>query len=121
MTPRAPPPSPVALRLAAALLIAGAVLAAPPAPAPAAAKHPQRRVILLGLRQRGRVARFARRVSNPASARYRRFVGLPEFRRRFSAPRADRRRVVRFLHGRRGVRKVELSSTPTGVLVVMTP
>jgi subtilase family serine protease len=81
----------------------------------------QRRVFLLGLRQRGKPLRFARRVSNPSSPRYRKFLSLREYRQRFAASRADRRRVRRYLASRRGVRKVELSSGNSVVLAVLTP
>jgi kumamolisin len=111
-------PARVAPWLALALATA---LAAAPASAPAVAAHPERRVVLLGLRQRGELPRFARRVSNPASSQYRRFADLAQFRRRFSARPADRRRVLRFLRHRRGVKSVELSSTRTIALGVMTP
>jgi subtilase family serine protease len=87
----------------------------------AARRPPRRRVVLLGLRQRGNLARFVRRVSNPSSERYRRFATPSEFRRRFSAGRAARRPVVRFLRGRRGVMRVELNSTRTTVLAVLKP
>ena len=85
------------------------------------AKAPKRRVFLLGLRPRGRPSVFARRVSNPSSARYRRFLSLRQYRKRFSPRRADRRRVRRYLASRRGVRKVELSSDGSLVLAVLTP
>jgi subtilase family serine protease len=106
--------------LGAFLVAALAAGALAPATA-AAAAHPQRRVVLLGLRQRGDLPKFARQVSNPASSQYRRFVNLAEFRRRFSARDADRRRVLRFLRRRRGVENVELSSTRTIALGVMSP
>jgi subtilase family serine protease len=103
-------------------LVVLAVAAGALAPASrAAAAHPQRRVVLLGLRQRGELPAFARRVSNPASSRYRQFASLAEFRRRFSARAADRRRVLGFLRNRRGVESAELSSTRTIALAVMTP
>ncbi|HKJ36799.1 MAG TPA: hypothetical protein VKA36_09560, partial [Solirubrobacterales bacterium] len=82
---------------------------------------PQRRVILLGLRPRGNIARLGRRVANPTSGRYRDFPGQREFRDRFAARRSDRRRVRRYLNGRPGVKRVELTSTQTTALVVMTP
>lgn len=87
----------------------------------AAGSRPERRVVLLGLRQRGDLARFARRVSNPASSHYRQFLTLPQFRQRFAARAADRRRVLTYLRGRPGVERVSLSSTHTTVLAVMTP
>jgi subtilase family serine protease len=86
-----------------------------------ASKPAARRVILLGLRQRGKPTRFARRVSNPSSERYRRFLSLRQYRKRFSASRADRRRVRRYLASQRGVRKIELSSDKSLVLAVLTP
>jgi subtilase family serine protease len=105
----------------AALLLGGTQASGADRGGTTAAKSPERRVVLLGLRQRGHLARFVRRVSDPTSSRYRDFASLPDFRQRFAAARRDRRRVRRYLRGRRGVRKVQLSSTRTIVLVVMTP
>src|SRR4051794_9519197 len=91
------------------------------APVTQAASTPvQRRVVLLGLRAPGGLAAFARQVSRPSSPRYRQFATLPQFRRRFGTRPFDRRRVLRFLRHRRGVTKVELSSTRTVVLASMT-
>jgi subtilase family serine protease len=91
-------------------------------PAPTrASKQPKRRAFLLGLRQRGKPRQFASRVSNPSSQRYRDFLTLRQYRKRFSPSRADRRRVRRYLASQRGVRKVELSSDRSLVLAVLTP
>ena len=91
-------------------------------PAPTRVSNPpKRRVFVLGLRQRGKPRQFASRVSNPSSPRYRRFLSLRQYRKRFSPSRADRRRVQRYLASRRGVRKVELSSDRSLVLAVLTP
>jgi subtilase family serine protease len=91
-------------------------------PAPTrVSKPPKRRVFLLGLRPRGRPGQFARRVSDPSSERYRRFLSLRQYRKRFSPSWADRRRVRRYLASQRGVRKVELSSDRSLVLAVLTP
>ena len=81
----------------------------------------KRRVFLLGLRQRGRPGRFASRVSNPSSPRYRRFLSLREYRNRFSARRVARRRVRRYLAAQRGVGKIEFSADGSLVLAVLTP
>ncbi len=78
-------------------------------------------MFLLGLRQRGQPRRFASAVSNPSSARYRRFLSPRQYRKRFSASKADRRRVRRYLASRAGVKKVELSSDKSVVLAVLTP
>jgi subtilase family serine protease len=86
-----------------------------------ASNPPKRRVILLGLRQRGRPARFANRVSDPSSPRYRSFLSSREYRQRFSASRGDRRRVRRYLAAQEGVRKVLLSSDRSVILAVLTP
>jgi subtilase family serine protease len=84
-------------------------------------KPATRRVFVLGLRQRGKAGLLARRVSDPSSGRYRHFLSLRQYRKRFSPSRADRRRVRRYLASRRGVRKVELSSDRSLVLAVLTP
>jgi subtilase family serine protease len=84
-------------------------------------KPSKRRVFLLGLRHRGKPSRLARRVSDPSSERYRHFLSLRQYRKRFSPTRADRRRVRRYLATRRGVKKVELSSDRSLVLAVLTP
>jgi kumamolisin len=105
----------------AGVLAAVAVLLACAAGAQAAPSPPQRRVVLLGLRPHGNLPQFARQVSAPSSPQFRHFVTLPQFRQRFGARPADRRRVLRSLRHRAGVRKVQLSSTRTSVLVVMTP
>jgi subtilase family serine protease len=90
------------------------------ASAPRSSGGSWRRVVLLGLRQRGHLGRFVSRVSRPSSPSYRQFVDLKQFRRRYSAAPRDRRRVVRYLRRRRGVRTVEVNSTRTVVLGVMT-
>src|SRR3954452_4691069 len=105
----------------AGVLAAVAVLPACAAGAQAAPSPPQRRVVLLGLRPHGNLPKFARQISAPSSPQFRHFVTLPQFRQRFGARPADRRRVLRSLRHRAGVRKVQLSSTRTSVLVVMTP
>jgi subtilase family serine protease len=84
------------------------------------AKPPERRVFLLGLRQRGNPLRFASLVSNPTSPRYRHFLSPRAFRRRFSPRRADVRRVRRYLASQRGVGRVELSTDHSVVLAVLT-
>lgn len=86
-----------------------------------ASEPAMRRVVLLGLRGRGEPGRFAGQVSKPTSARYRQFLSPAQFRDRFSASKADRQRVRRYLAKQRGVGKVELSSGRTVVLAVMTP
>jgi kumamolisin len=86
-----------------------------------ASKAPKRRVVLLGLRQRGRPARFATLVSNPGSPQYRQFLSLSEYRKRFAPSSGDRRRVQRYLASQAGVKKVVLSSDRSIVLVVATP
>ena len=119
----------VALRTALAATAALAVAAAVAAPAAAAAdtqaaqtaKPPERRVFLLGLRQRGDSLRFASLVSNPTSPSYRQFLSPRAFRARFSPPRSVVRRVRRYLASQPGVRKVELSSDRSLVLAVLTP
>jgi subtilase family serine protease len=87
----------------------------------APSKPPERRVVLLGLRQRGEPSRFARLVSNPYSPQYGRFLSLAQYRQRFAPRRADLRRVHRYLVSQRGVRKVELSADGSMVLAVLTP
>jgi subtilase family serine protease len=86
-----------------------------------ASNPPKRRVFLLGLRRPGTPGQFANRVSDPSSGLYRRFLSLREYRKRFSPPRAERRRVRRYLASRGGVRKVELSSDRSLILAVLTP
>jgi len=86
----------------------------------ASTKPAMRRVVILGLRRRGKPARFAGQVSNPASSRYRRFLSQAQFRSRFSATAADRRRVMRFLRSRRGVFKVRMNPSGTVVMTVMS-
>ena len=99
----------------------GAVRAAGEGARGAASSPPMRRVVLLGLGTRGKLGRYVRKVSNPSSSRYRRFLKPSGFRSRFSAPPADRRRVLRFLRGQAGVRRVQLSSTRTTALAVLSP
>ena len=78
---------------------------------PNAAKPAERRVFLLGLRQRGKPGELARQVSDPASPSYRRFLSNREYRKRFSAASpTDRRRVRRFSPPEPGVKKVQVSS-----------
>ena len=83
-------------------------------------KLPERRVFLLGLRQRGNPGTFASQVSNPSSRLYRQFLSLRQYQRRFSSSTADRRRVLRYLASQRGVVKVQLSSDQSVVLAVLT-
>ena len=82
---------------------------------------PKRRVFLLGLRQRGRPAQFATRVSDPSSLLYRQFLSSRQYRNRFAPSRADRRRVRRYLTSRGGVEKVQLSGDRSVALAVLTP
>jgi hypothetical protein len=70
---------------------------------------PERRVFLLGLRQRGNPAAFASMVSNPSSRLYRHFLALREFRQRFSTAYAVDPLHARGLEGA-GVRVATLSS-----------
>ena len=88
---------------------------------PNAAKPAERQVFLLGLRQRGKPGELASQVSDPASPSYRRFLSNREYRKRFSASVADRRRVRRYLASRAGVKKVRMSSDRSVVLAVLTP
>jgi kumamolisin len=81
---------------------------------------PQRRVFLLGLRQRGNPGRLATQVSDPASSRYRRFLSLRQYQVRFSPPAAVRRRVIRYLSSQRGVLTVKLSSDRSLVMAILT-
>lgn len=113
----------VLVALAGWLLVAAAPspAAAADAGAAQAVKPPERRVVLLGLRQRGNPLRFAALVSNPTSPRYRQFLTPREFRRRFSPRTAAVRRVRRYLGSQPGVRRVELSSDRSVVLAVLTP
>jgi subtilase family serine protease len=117
----------VGLRTGLVALIVSLLVAAVPSPAEAdgrtaqTAKPPERRVFLLGLRQRGNPLRFATLVSNPTSPRYRQFLSPRAFRQRFSPRRAAIRRVRRYLASQRGVRRVELSSDRSVVLAVLTP
>ena len=69
------------------------------------AKPPERRVFLLGLRQRGDSLRFASLVSNPTSPSYRQFLTARAFRARFSPPRSVVRRTRRYLASQPGVRR----------------
>jgi kumamolisin len=81
----------------------------------------QRRVVVLGLRQRGNPARFASLVSNPSSRQYRRFLSLPQFRARYAPSRADRQQVLRYLGSQRGVVGVQQSSDRSVVVAIVTP
>ena len=115
-----------ALACAAIALIAAdgvAAVSGPPkrAEGPSAAKPAERQVFLLGLRQRGKPGPVASEVSDPASASYRRFLSNREYRKRFSASVADRRRVRSYLASRAGVKKVRMSSDRSVVLAVLTP
>jgi subtilase family serine protease len=123
---------PLALVACVALVLAaGSGALAPPVSAAAGARAtaaqssgsspPQRRVFLLGLRQRGTPARLASRVSDPSSPSYRRFLSLRQYRKRFAPSRADRRRVRRYLASRSGVRRLEASADKSLLLVGTTP
>jgi subtilase family serine protease len=108
----------VAVAVGAVLaLVASDAAAAPLRPA----QPPQRRVVLLGLPQRGNPTRFATQVSNPSSPLYRRFLSLPQYDRRFASSNADRRRVVRYLTGRPGVTSLQLSADKSVILALVTP
>jgi subtilase family serine protease len=95
---------------------AGTAAAATRAPKPA-----QRRVVLLGLRQRGHPIQFAREVSNPGSSRYRRFLSLPRYVRRFSARAQVRRKVLAYLRSQPGVVRLQVSGDKSVILAVVTP
>jgi subtilase family serine protease len=84
------------------------------------ANPPERRVFLLGLRQRGNPGQFAAQVSNPVSPLYRHFLSLRQYQNRFSARGADRERVMRYLASQRGVATVALSSDKSVVMAVLT-
>jgi subtilase family serine protease len=83
-------------------------------------KPSERRVFLLGLRQRANPGKFASQVSDPSSRLYRHFLSLRQYQDRFSPSRADRRAVLRYLASQRGVLNVELSSDQSVVLAVLT-
>ena len=85
-----------------------------------ASSPPQRRVVLLGLPQRGNPTAFATQVSNPSSPRYRRFLSLRQYDQRFASSSADRRRVVRYLTAQRGVTSVQVSGDKSVILAVVT-
>ncbi len=84
-------------------------------------KPAQRRVVVLGLSQRGNPGKFASAVSNPSSRLYRHFLSLSQYRKRFATNTADRQRVVRYLRAQSGVVSVRLSSDASVVLAVLTP
>jgi kumamolisin len=120
------------MRIRLALVALAAVLAAAPASAAAAdsltagpgasasgGSGGTTRAVLLGLRtnQHG-LRRFARRVSQPGSPRYGRYLSPRKLRRRFGASRRVRRKVQRFLGSQPGVQSVQLNSTATVALVV---
>lgn len=81
----------------------------------------KRRVVLLGLRHRGRPSRFATLVSNPASEHYRQFLSMREYRERFAPRRRVRLRARRFLRSRPGVLRIDASTDRSMLLVVVTP
>ena len=87
----------------------------------ASPKPVMRRSVVLGLRFRGEPNRFAGRVSDPSSARYRKFLSPAEYRKRFSATSANQRRVRGYLSRQRGVFSVKLNPSRTAALSVMTP
>jgi subtilase family serine protease len=86
-----------------------------------AANPPQRRVVLLGLPQRGNPSTFATQVSNPSSPLYRRFLSLRQYDQRFASSSADRRRVLRYLAGQGGVMSVQVGGDKSVILAVVTP
>jgi kumamolisin len=108
------------ITFAACALIAFSV-AGTAAAATGAAKPAQRRVVLLGLGQRGRPIAFARQVSDPSSRRYRHFLSLRQYVRRFAAPAAARQRVLTYLRSRPGVVKVQVSGDRSVILAIVTP
>jgi len=85
------------------------------------AKPTSRRVVLLGLRQRGNPAGFATQVSNPASPQYRKFLTQAQYRQRFSATATTQKRVKSFLTPRRGVTRLTLNPSQTVALAIMKP
>ena len=87
---------------------------------PNAAKPTKLRVFLLGLPQTGNPGRFARAVSNPTSTAYRQFLTTREYRQRFAARQADRRRVRTYLAHQGGVKKLEVSFDRSMFLAVLT-
>jgi kumamolisin len=87
---------------------------------PHASRPSERRVVLLGLGQRGNPGRFASQVSDPASRLYRHFLSLRQYQQRFSPSPAARRVVLRYLASQPGVLSVQLSSDTSVVLAVMT-
>jgi subtilase family serine protease len=107
--------------LAAVASVALAATASTAAAAPRPAKAPQRRVVLLGLRQRGHPIRFASEVSNPASRHYRHFLSLHRYVKRFSTRASGRRRVLTYLRSRPGVVSLRVSGDRSVILAVVTP
>ena len=107
-----------AVVLCVALALSAAV-ALPEAPA-ASGSPSARRVVLLGLRQRGNPARLASLVSDPGSRSYRHFLSLRQYQGRFSARASDRTGVLRYLRSQGGVVTVQLSSDQSIVLAVLT-
>jgi subtilase family serine protease len=81
----------------------------------------ERRVVLLGLHQRGNPVKIANEVSNPSSRLYRRFLTLRQYRQRFAPSAAAPKGVLRYLRAQSGVVGEELSSDNSVVLVVSTP
>jgi subtilase family serine protease len=110
-----------ALQCAAATAPAAADDARAAATPTRAAASAERQVFLLGLRQRGRPGRLARRLSTPSSNRYRDFLSPGRYRKRFGASRRNRRTLRRYLRARRGVKKLELASNGALFLAVLTP
>lgn len=81
----------------------------------------KRRVVLLGLERPVQpLARFANRVSSPASALYGDYLSLSELRGRYGARPGVRGRVLRYLR-RAGVGSPRLDSTGAVITVVMAP
>lgn len=114
----------VVLRVVVFIVCGAVALAAAAGSAAAAtgtAKAPQRRVVLLGLRQRGHPIRFASEVSNPASRHYRQFLSLHQYVKRFSTRASGRRRVLTYLRSAPGVVSVRVSGDRSVILAVLTP
>ncbi len=114
----------VLLGLIAAAFLAGSVPAGPAfaagAPGASSVAGGTSRTVLLGLRTRGNIARFARRSANPSSPHYRHFLTTASFRKRFSASRRDRTQVARFLRRQRGISSLQWNSTRTTLLAITT-
>jgi subtilase family serine protease len=108
-------------RLIAVVICLTVAIAGTATAATGAAKPAQRRVVLLGLSQRGHPIRLAREVSNPASPRYRRFLTLRQYVRRFSATPQVRREVLSYLRSQPGVVRVQVSGDRSVIMAIVTP